>query len=151
MILQYLVIALEYCIEFAELRINIAYDFRSLPKVKLHGMTELQMEFAKFWNKAAEFTLCLYYLYMSYTDILCYSVFVLTVLISPTIFNVFFTFSAFAYAAIQFPTPHKVFILQPSMQTHYNFAALLATCFHCLRSDNWPFIHYVFDTNVIRW
>eukprot|EP01080_Neovahlkampfia_damariscottae_P010191 gene10191-2610_t len=64
---------------------------------KLKGLKEL---FSKLFNKILLYYYC-------HTDVMCYFLFVLSVMINPTIFSMLFVIFAFSYAAIQYPYPNQ--------------------------------------------
>ena len=48
-------------------------------------------------------------LFFSNTDVICFFIMVVNALVAPTYFNMIFTFSAFIYAALQYPYPHRFY------------------------------------------
>lgn len=63
------------------------------------------------FKKLEELQVTLTHLYLSNTDTLVYLAMIVNAIYSPTIYNLLFTFSAFIYAAIQYPFPPRYYWL----------------------------------------
>lgn len=110
-VLEFITMLTNLASEWLETQINIAFDIDDtmLKKRQLKGTeTKLQEKWYAFYDKWIEFGVILYNVYLSNTDMLCYAVFILNNIVNPNILNTFFTVSAFGYAAVQYPVPHKV-------------------------------------------
>lgn len=104
-----------YCDHFL---INVAYDHDE------HGYSnELRHEYrdvkkSSIERRAALLRLRLHqlfvtvkYAYRSHTDVICYVLFTLNMVLNPNIWNAIFTVTAFGFAAVQSPVPHKSYWL----------------------------------------